>query len=211
MRIGGTKDPDLQQIRALRPTHILANQEENPREPVLDLAHDIPTLVTFPKGPEDVPNMLRDIGRFLGCETEARAAAIEGLLKAPSRHPPQRFLYLIWQNPYMLAGADTYISRTLASIGWINAYVGEERYPALDIQGMQALKPDILLLSSEPYPFRRRDAERLKAQWPLAPRLARIDGQMLSWFGTRTEEALQQLSREESVWLKDFSPPSENP
>lgn len=210
-RIGGTKDPNLDLIRSLRPTHILANQEENPRDPVLDLARDIPTLVTFPKGPEDVPGMLRDLGRFLQFETEAAAAAIEGLLQAPRRHAPQRFLYLIWQNPYMIAGPDTYISRTLTSIGWVNAYEGGERYPALDQAAMEACRADIILLSSEPYPFRRRDADRLKAEWPMAPRLARIDGQMLSWFGTRTREALEQLGQDEAVWLKDFSSPSGNP
>jgi len=212
-RIGGTKDPDLDRIRALQPTHILVNQEENPREPVLELAREVPTLVTFPKGPEDVPTMLRDIGRFLGCETaaESSAAAIEKELRAPHRHEPRRFLYLIWQNPYMLAGPDSYISRTLQSIGWINAYEGQDRYPALDIAGLAACHPDIILLSSEPYPFRKRDAERLQAQWPSAPRLARVDGQMLSWFGTRTQEALEQLGKEEAVWLKDFSSPSRNP
>jgi ABC-type hemin transport system substrate-binding protein len=210
-RIGGTKDPDLDLIRSLQPTHILANQEENPREPILELARDIPTLVTFPKGPEDVPGMLRDLGRFLDCDTESHAAAIEALLKAAPRHPSQRFLYLIWQNPYMIAGADTYISRTLASIGWVNAYEGAERYPAVDLAAMENCRADIILMSSEPYPFRRRDAERLKAQWPSAPRLARIDGQMMSWFGTRTLEALEQLGKEQADWLKDFSPPSASP
>jgi ABC-type hemin transport system substrate-binding protein len=211
-RIGGTKDPDLDHIRSLRPTHILVNQEENPREPVLELAREVPTLVTFPKGPEDVPAMLRDIGRFLACETvaERSAAAIEKQLQAPHGHKPRRFLYLIWQNPYMLAGPDTYISRTLQSIGWVNAYEGQDRYPALDASALAACHADIILLSSEPYPFRMRDADRLLAQWPSAPRLARVDGQMLSWFGTRTQQALEQLSQEEAVWLKDFSSPSRN-
>ncbi len=207
-RIGGTKDPDLQLIRSLRPTHILANQEENLREPILELAREIPTLVTFPKGPEDVPNMLREMGRFLACETvtENWASAIDALLQSPYREP-RRFLYMIWQNPYMLAGPDTYISRTLGQIGWINAYQGPERYPTMDVTDLDACRADIILLSSEPYPFRKRDAEKLKAQWPTAPRLARVDGQMLSWFGTRTKEALEQIMKEEESWLKEFSRP----
>lgn len=212
-RVGGTKDPNLDLIRSLRPTHILANQEENPRDPVLELAREIPTLVTFPQGPEDVPELLREMGRFLSCETEAArwASAIEGLLKAPHQHQPRRFLYMIWQNPYMAAGRDTYISRTLTSIGWVNGYEGSDRYPVLDLNAMEACRADIILLSSEPYPFRRRDAERLKAQWPLAPRLVRVDGQMLSWFGTRTREALEQLGKNETEWLKDFSQLSTSP
>lgn len=212
-RIGGTKDPDLDHIRSLQPTHILANQEENPKDPILELARDIPTLVTFPKGPEDVPSMLRDIGRFLDCETEAEkwACSVEDLLRKAHPHKPQRFLYLIWQNPYMLAGPDTYISRTLQSIGWVNAYEGPERYPALDIPELAACRPEIILLSSEPYPFRRRDAERLRDHWPSAPRMARVDGQMLSWFGTRTREVLEQLGKDEADWLKDLSPLSRNP
>ncbi len=207
-RIGGTKDPDLQLIRSLRPTHILANQEENLREPVLELAREFPTLVTFPKGPDDVPNMLREIGRFLSCEaaTETWASGIDALLQSPHR-VTRRFLYMIWQNPYMLAGSDTYISRTLGHIGWINAYQGPERYPSMDVAELEACRADIILLSSEPYPFRKRDAEKLKAQWPAAPRLARVDGQMLSWFGTRTKEALEQIMKEEGNWLKEFSRP----
>lgn len=204
-RIGGTKDPNLTLIRSLHPTHILANQEENPREPVLELAQDLPVLVTFPKGPQDVPAMLRALGGFLGTDAaEAWAADIENLLQKKSRAQPLRFLYLIWQNPYMAAGADTYISRTLETLGWVNVCSEGVRYPEIPIEGFAGLGADIILLSSEPYPFRRRDAEKLKALWPSAPRLARVDGQLLSWFGTRTREALRLLGEGEAGWLKDF-------
>jgi len=206
-RIGGTKTPDLDLIRSLCPTHILANQEENPREPVLELAKDIPTLVTFPRSPEDVPGMLRDIGRFLQASEKAEpwALAIEKALCKQRLGKSRRFLYLIWQKPYMAAGPDTYISKTLEAIGWVNAFSGPERYPTLDHDRMRACHPDIILLSSEPYPFRNRDAKRFLEEWPEAPELARIDGQLLSWFGTKTLKAIQLLQQEEAQWLKAFS------
>jgi iron complex transport system substrate-binding protein len=208
-RVGGTKDFDVGSIRSLRPTHILANQEENPRDPVLELARDFPTLVSFPKGPRDVPAMLRDLGQFLGCvaSAESWALAIEQLLEHPPQRKPLRFLYLIWQNPYMAVGHDTYIAQTLAALGWVNAYAGPERYPTLTVKAMQEMAVDVVMLSSEPYPFRQRDAQRLSEQWPQVPRLVRVDGRLLSWFGTTTREALERLCGEEAGWLREFSLP----
>lgn len=209
--IGGTKDPNLELIRSIQPTHILANQEENTKEAVQALANEYPTLITFPRSPREVPHMLRDLGKFLGIagEAEASASKLEQQLKAGSLAKPKRFLYLIWQNPYMAAGPDTYISRTLEHIGWIPAYQGAERYPVLDIKAMQACQTDLILLSSEPYPFRRRDASSLRQQWPEAPAVLKIDGQMLSWFGTRTAAALAFLQADDSHWLQNLEQPHE--
>ncbi len=205
--VGGTKDPDLDLIRSLRPTHILANQEENVKDAVLALAREFSTLITYPRGPLDVPDMLRSLGSFLDSRVSAEtwAQKIEEKLSLKARHAPAKFLYLIWQNPYMAAGQDTYISRSLERLGLIPSYQGEQRYPILQIADMQACTPDILFLSSEPYPFRKRDAMKLREAWPEVPRMALIDGQMLSWFGTRTLKALEVLEQDEKAWLRDFN------
>lgn len=197
--IGGTKDADANLIRSLQPTHILANQEENSRDLIAGLAQDIPTLVSFPKGPVDVPGMIRDIGNFLEKKNQANnlAEAIETRLSSISCiGKPKSFLYLIWQNPLMLAGPDTYISRTLELFSWKNAHQGSERYPIIDISYIESLDPDIVFLSSEPYPFRVRDAQKIQDSASKSIRFAKIDGQLLSWYGFRTLEALNRLSSE---------------
>lgn len=188
--VGGTKDFSIEKIRALNPTHILANQEENPKELVLELQKEFPLLLTFPKSPFDVPFMLREMGRFLGRDFEGQALELENLFKTlEMAKEGKRFLYFIWREPYMFAGRDTYISRFLEAFGWENAYSGEERYPALSVEEIQALKPDLCLFSTEPYPFRKRDAERLREAWPACPDIGKIDGRMMSWYGTMTKEA----------------------
>src|SRR5262249_41627215 len=107
---------------------------------------------------------------------------------------PRRFLYLIWREPYMIAAHDTYISAMLSGAGLINAAATDgDRYPKVSVEDMRNAKPDVLFLSSEPYPFRRRDAERLRSEWPEAPEMLHIDGQLLSWFGTMTATAATDL------------------
>lgn len=194
--VGGTKDFDLDQIRALRPTHIFANQEENPRELIEVLRNEFPLLLTFPKSPYDVPGMLRDMDRFLDSKDrfEALAQSLESHFRSLIGMPtPKKFLYFIWREPYMLVGRDTYISRFLECFGWINAYDGDERYPQITVDQMKAMKLDICLFSTEPYPFRRRDARRLRAEWSESPEILKIDGRLLSWYGTASVEAWEML------------------
>ncbi len=201
--VGGTKDFSLAAIRGLSATHIIANQEENPREAVLELAEERSVLVTFPRGPADVPQMMRDIGHFLEVPVLAEAAAREveiGLDKLTHLAvESRRYLYLIWRDPYMLAGPDTYISRLLAHGGWTNAYTGPERYPSLSLEAMRECRPTHIFLSSEPYPFRQRDALRLREQWKEAPPLFKVDGRLLSWYGSSTIEALRALEENPGI------------
>ncbi len=196
--VGGTKDFDVEKILALHPTHIIANQEENTREPVESLASRVPTLVSFPKGPADVPAMLRDMGRFLDCSdvAEQLSQAIEAQLAWCRRTDDAqehrvRFLYLIWREPYMAAGPDTYISRLLECAGWENAYQGTERYPTLSSAEIAALGVDEILLSSEPFPFRNRHAQKLRDEGVRTGSMSKIDGKTCSWFGWRTLPALE--------------------
>jgi ABC-type Fe3+-hydroxamate transport system substrate-binding protein len=194
--VGGTKDPDLDAIFALAPTHVLVNDEENKPEHIAALAARVPTLTTFPKDPREVPAMLREMGRFLGRCWAEPAKRIEALAAAVPRFPAKKtFLYYIWREPYMVAARDTYISAMLELAGLENAVpAGGTRYPELTVEAARALKPDLLLLSSEPYPFRKRDVERLRGEWPDAPEILKADGQLFSWYGTRAEPALAALA-----------------
>lgn len=199
--IGGTKDFSLDEIRRLQPTHILANQEENPKELVLELEKEFPLLLTFPKSPFDVPNMLKDLSMFLNVdfsqavETVSRdLQAISGL-RDKGLLKEKKFLYFIWREPYMVVGRDTYISRFLEAFGFENVCNGPERYPMLEIEAIKASQAEIIFFSTEPYPFRKRDAERLRAAWSGCPEIRKIDGRLMSWYGTMTSEAIAMIGQ----------------
>lgn len=204
--VGGTKDPDLQAIKALKPTHIVVNEEENKPEHIAECQNIAPTFRSFPKSPLEVPRMLREAGKFLGApgpsasfaadverELEVLSERVEKALKH-GRHHPKRYLYFIWRDPYMVAAEDTYISAMLDLIAYTNAASKDlGRYPELSLGQAKTLNPDVLLLSTEPYPFRQRDAERLADEWPEAPEMLKADGQLLSWYGTYTAAAVRAL------------------
>jgi ABC-type Fe3+-hydroxamate transport system substrate-binding protein len=110
----------------------------------------------------------------------------------------RRFLYFIWRSPYMLAGHDTYISSVLEFIGWTNAAPKipphHQRYPHLSIEDLPLCNSDLILLSTEPYPFRGRDALRLKREWPNLPEIYKIDGKLMSWYGGNSLDLVDQLT-----------------
>ncbi len=198
--VGGTKDPELEAIFALKPTHVLVNEEENKPEHIAALGRRAPTLNTFPKAPADVPPMLRKIAAFLGAGSAAEelSRAIEGELETSSGTQVGRTaLYYIWREPYMVVAEDTYISAMLKALGYENAMKDPAtRYPELTVAKAQALRPDVILLSTEPYPFRKRDVERLVGEWSAAgekaPPILKADGRLFSWYGSATLAALRE-------------------
>ena len=199
MRIGGTKDPDLNKIKDLAPTHVIVNTEENRSPDIAHLTQNFNTLVTFPKSPDDVPDLLRSMGQFLGVEAKANliAAEVASEIKIARQQSSlsklfgTRFVYLIWRDPWMAVGQDTYISKFLELLGFSNMTTGPERYPIVDLKLYSREQVDVIFLSSEPWPFRRRDADELRRQLgDKCPHLSWIDGKALSWYGTTTLDAL---------------------
>ena len=209
--IGGTKDPDLDAIARLSPTHIIANAEENTAD-FLRLCKSVaPTLVTLPKGPRDVVSMVEAMEEFLALSASERAFSeklrsrlkeifdeIDARKCSPvfAARPKKRFIYLIWREPYMVAAKDTYISRCLEEFSFENCVDTADRYPTLDLKVAALAKPDIVFFSTEPYPFRVRDREKFKTAWPAKdalPDLVKIDGQAMSWYGPQTVSVLEGL------------------
>ena len=121
-KVGGTKSVNLEKIRALEPTHVILNKDENLRETAEALAAFVPNLVvTHPLAPEDNLPLYRQFGAAFGKEREAEALCVrfEAALKAAKnrKYPQRRVLYLIWKDPWMTVSRDTYISRTLGVFG----------------------------------------------------------------------------------------------
>jgi len=207
-RVGGTKDPDLQLIAGLKPTHILVNTEENRPQDIETLARDFNVLTTFPRSPSDVPGLLLAMGDFLGCKAVAKEQSekCQNVLTQISQESlahnfaGQRFIYLIWKDPWMAVGTDTYISKFLERVGLKNIIEMAERYPVIDPAANVGPSLDIILMSSEPWPFRKRDAQALsRLIGGKSLPIYWIDGKATSWYGTETMPALQS-------WLKN-SPP----
>lgn len=196
---GGTKDPDLEQIASLKPTHILVNEEENKPEHIAALGKIASVLNTFPKSPEDVPGMIRDICAFLGLQDEHRyAGQIETLIaeiKALNTGKEEKsFMYFIWRSPWMIVSEDTYISRMLSLLGFRNVCQTENRYPEVNFP-LVGEKPEVLFFSTEPFPFRKRDVVFLHAEWPDHPPVMKADGMLCSWYGSMLIKALKEAKK----------------
>lgn len=200
-KLGGTKGFDLERLRALAPTHVLVNIDENRREEVEALYDFVPhVVVTHPLEPRDNLALYRLIGGIFNRQAAAEAlcarfeAEWAALQCATARLPRQPVLYLIWQAPWMSVSRDTYISRMLAAAGWDTEPVeSSTRYPEIALETL-APEADIVFLSTEPFPFRERDVEALAGDPALArSRVKLIDGEMLSWYGSRAPHGLAYL------------------
>lgn len=193
--MGGTKNPKIERILAARPDLVLLNSEENRREDAEALAAaGVPCHVSFPRDAGQTAEMVRDIGRTLDrVDTAERIAAdIETrsrrVREAAHGRPPVRWVYLIWRDPYMAVNDDTFVHSLLAQAGGENVLAGNPtRYPTVTPAELAAADPDLVLLSSEPYPFKPQHADELAALTGLPrERFVFVDGELLSWHGSRT-------------------------
>ncbi len=199
-KLGGTKSVDLAALRALRPTHVILNIDENEKPLAQALAGCVPHLiVTHPLAPLDNLALYRLIGGIFGARAAAEAlcarylAAHAALRRAD--HAPRRVLYLIWKDPWMTVSRDTYLSRTLALAGLHTLpQEADARYPRITLQEPWMAEVDAVLLSSEPYRFRDRHLAELAGLPALSGKPLRlIDGEMTSWYGSRAIEGLRYL------------------
>jgi iron complex transport system substrate-binding protein len=196
-RVGGTKQIKYERLHELRPDLIIAEKEENTPEMVERLAQDYPVYVIDVQTVEDAMAMLTDLGELTG--TRSAAQTLQKEIEQAWRQIPafshRRVAYLIWQDPLMGVGRDTYIQSVLARLGLDNVLLPlEGRYPSLTEEQLQRLAPDLLLLSSEPYPFQAKHLAAFQALLPEAE-VQLVDGEMFSWYGARMLPAAGYLRR----------------
>jgi ABC-type Fe3+-hydroxamate transport system substrate-binding protein len=185
-RVGGTKTPDLARIRALKPDFVLANREENRAEDIAAIGQFAPVYVTDVNSLPQALAMTRAVGFALGAEARAAriAADIENAFAGLPKLDGLRCAYLIWREPWMAAGGGTFIGDLLPRLGLVNVFEARARYPELTLDKLAAAAPDVVLLSSEPYPFKRAQGAELAAALPQA-RIVPVDGEMFCWPGSR--------------------------
>ncbi|MBR0566993.1 ABC transporter substrate-binding protein [Azoarcus sp. L1K30] len=199
-KVGGTKDVKIDVVRALAPTHLIVNIDENRRETVDALAEFVPhVIVTHPCVPHDNLELYRLFGGIFAREAEAAAladrlrAALADADTAAREHTPESVLYLIWRQPWMTVSRATYISAMLRAVGWHTLPVQDApRYPELEWSVPWLEGVDRVFLSSEPYRFTAGHVAEVES---LAARPASlIDGEMASWYGNRAIEGLHYLA-----------------
>ena len=195
--VGGTKKVHYEKIRLLKPDIIICNKEENTLEIVEALRKIAPVWVTNIITIEGNFQMIKDFGQLFNCRTEAQkwndklAFALTEFQTFIKDKPIQKVAYYIWKNPYMVAGSDNYINEILKLNRFQNIYTDKGRYPEVEIRKMRLEgDPELVLLSSEPYPFKDEDAFEI-GRYTHHAKVIFVDGEMFSWYGSRLLKALQ--------------------
>ncbi|MNL00849.1 vitamin B12-transporter protein BtuF [compost metagenome] len=185
-------------IRMLQPDLIIGNKEENDREQVEALMAEFPVWMSDIYTLEDAKTAIGQIGDLVNRQPEA--AYLNHLINAGfndlqtlalQNGIDKKVAYLIWRRPYMLAGKGTFIDDVLTLNGLRNVS-RQSRYPEIDLEALALLKPDVVFLSSEPYPFKEKHLEEIRNVIPDA-RVMLVDGEMFSWYGSRLVKAVQYL------------------
>lgn len=199
--VGGTKKVHFEKIRLLKPDIIICNKEENTPEIVAELSKICPVWITEIKTIADNYQMISDFGQLFNCRTEAQkwndklAFALDNFQQYMSDKPIQKAAYFIWKNPYMVVGSDTYIQEMLKLNHFENVYGKSGRYPEIEIEkiGLEA-NPDLILLSSEPFPFKDAEAGEI-GKWAPHAKIIFVDGEMFSWYGSRMLKAFDYFKK----------------
>ena len=189
-RVGGTKNPRVEDIRALAPGLVHMNLEENLRRHAEAIEAFAPLFVSEPKSVEDVASLLRDLGALH--DRRERGEELAVLLEDERRAMPRRaftFACPIWKGPWMWCGGDTYVSRLVEAAGGRNVLAERTRYPQVDLEEVLALRPDVVFLPDEPYLFTVEEAAALKGPRVVGP----FPGHLFTWHGTRTRLGLRFL------------------
>ena len=191
-RVGGTKTVHIDKVRFLQPDLIIANKEENVKEQVEVLSDIAPTWVSDIQTLDDALSMINHIGLLTRKEQEALkiiALIEEGfntITNLKSSH--HKALYLIWHKPWMSIGKDTFINDMLQKIGCDNVFANLNRYPELTDEAIKDSGTNLVLLSSEPYPFKEKHIALIQELLPEAS-IKLVDGEMFSWYGSRLIKA----------------------
>lgn len=198
-KVGGTKNPKIARILELHPDLVLMNQEENRLEDADQLrSAGLSVHSSMPRNAAETAEMVRSIAAAIGradpgeriaTDIETRAERVDATAKGLT---PVTYAYLIWREPWMTINDDTFVGALLALAGGRNVFAAAaDRYPTITLDDLRAASPDAILLSSEPFPFADRHATELERALNLPrSRFALVDGELLSWHGSRTPRGI---------------------
>ncbi|MFK7001336.1 ABC transporter substrate-binding protein [Flavobacterium oreochromis] len=203
--VGGTKDVKIEKIKELQPDIIICNKEENTKEIVQELSQICPVWVTDVYTIHDNNKMIEDFGKLFNVRTEAQKwidkinFVKNDFLHFIQNYEQQTVAYFIWGKPYMVAGRDTFINHLLELNKYQNIYANNEkypeRYPEIIVQKMRIQgDPDLIFLSSEPFPFKDEHAFEL-GRYSHHAKTVFVDGEMFSWYGSRLVKSFDYFKK----------------
>lgn len=185
-KVGGTKTLNISQIKKLNPDLIIGNKEENEKDQIEELAQDFSVWMSDISNLEDAVDMIRKVGQVVGREENAiqlTSTITASFDKLKIKSFSLKVAYLIWRKPYIVAGRGTFIDDMLKKCGLKNAFESD-RYPEVFPAQIVEANPDLVFLSSEPYPFTDRHITEFQALVPDA-NIQLVDGELFSWYGSR--------------------------
>jgi len=186
-KVGGTKNINLERIRSLKPDLIIGNKEENDQNQIEELMKEFPVWMSDILVLEDALKMIEQVGILTG-RTEKSELIASNIKKRFEELESVnagnlRVAYFIWKDPYMLAGKNTFIDNILRRAGFDNA-LNINRYPEVSLEQLEKLNPEVIFLSSEPYPFKDEHVQKMKTKFPDS-KVIIVDGELFSWYGSR--------------------------
>ncbi len=193
LRVGGTKMLDFDKIAALKPDLIIGNKEENEELQIKQLMQLYPVWMSDIHNLDDALGMMNGVGELVDKQEKA-GELIKGVKEAFSKLlsaklSQHKAAYFIWRDPYMVAGGDTFLSNMLSLCGLTNVFANNNgRYPKLTKEEIALQNPEVILLSSEPYPFAAKHIDEFRQICPDA-KIVLVDGEYFSWYGSRLLEA----------------------
>jgi ABC-type Fe3+-hydroxamate transport system substrate-binding protein len=193
-KVGGTKKFQFDIIDSLQPDLIIGNKEENYEDGINQLASRYPVWISDITNWENAMAMIEEVGSLVDENVKAKflLSELESKFERIKPFTPKKVLYLIWRNPWMAVGKNTFIDAMLLKLGLVNC-IESERYPELSFEEMKRLSPEIIMLSSEPFPFKEKNIEELQVVLPIA-KIILVDGEMFSWYGSRLLKAADYFS-----------------
>ena len=194
-KVGGTKQFNFQIIDELKPDLIIGNKEENYPEGIRRLQEKYPVWMSDVITIEDALQMIRSVGQLVNRNGNAEQLIdeINISLDQLEFYPPLKVAYLIWKDPYMVAAGGTFIDEMLQKCGFLNIFENKKGYPKIVLDELG--EAEVILLSSEPYPFIAEDIENIRKRCS-AKRVCLVDGAMFSWYGSHMKKAAD--------YFKDF-------
>lgn len=197
--IGGTKNPRLDKIKDRQPDLIIANKEENRPEDIEELQETAEIHVTDIATIEDALITIHELGQKLQVKERAVSmiSQIQQVLEQRPKVDHLRTAYLIWKEPWMSVGHDTYIHDVMKHWDLDNVFSNRSRYPSFELDQLVSFHPELILLSSEPYPFKENHLSMVEEACPAA-RVLLVEGEWFSWYGSHMKHAFQRLN----AWRK---------
>lgn len=181
--VGGTKKIHLEKIETLRPEVIIANKEENNKEQIETLMKKYKVWLTDIKTLDDNYEFILNLSSLIRQPEKGKDFCLKILenFDGLSLKHPIKTAYLIWKQPYMTVGGDTFINDILTQLGFDNIFKHQARYPSIEIEDLA--EADLIFLSTEPFPFKETHLQELKNAYP-NKRFKIVDGEAFSWYGT---------------------------